>query len=189
MTVRFFYPVQLHPLYIIRCKSNRFLYYLSVYVKSFKELFLHALSESEFLKSECKSTNYFENHQIFRGKSFKKNAFLTRIHILRRLGGQNSLYYTCTRLRGRGRTHTPALIHAYYNKNHGRLASTSICLIQQQFFTNYFPTHFSIHHAAATPCLGKNSRLPKKKFFSGQGEMKVVLGMMIQRRAAVDTFT
>ena len=51
---------------------------------------------------------------------------LTRIHILMRSRGQNSLYYTCTRLRGRGRTHTPALIHAYYNKIQSRLTSTSV---------------------------------------------------------------
>ena len=84
------------------------------------------LARSVFLKSECKSTNYFPFHQIFRGKSFKKAVFLTRIHILRRSRGQNSLYYTCTRLRGRGRTHTPALIYAYYNKILCRLTSTSI---------------------------------------------------------------
>ena len=38
---------------------------------------------------------------------------LTRIHISRRLKGQNSLYYTCTRLRGRGRAHT--LAQLFYN--------------------------------------------------------------------------
>ena len=36
-----------------------------VYVKSFKELFLLLLRETVFLKSECKSTNYFPFHQIF----------------------------------------------------------------------------------------------------------------------------
>ena len=33
-----------------------------------------------------------------------------------------------------------------------------------------------MHQIAAAPCPGKISRLPKKKFFPGQGEMKVVLG-------------
>ena len=84
------------------------------------------LARSVFLKSECKSTNYFPFHQIFREKSFKKVVILTRIHISRRSRGQNSLYYTCTRLRGRGRTHTSALIYAYYNKIQSRLTSTSI---------------------------------------------------------------
>ena len=51
---------------------------------------------------------------------------LTRIHILMRSRGQNSLYHTCTRLRGRGRTHTSALIYASYNKIQSRLTSTSI---------------------------------------------------------------
>ena len=84
------------------------------------------LARSVFLKSECKSTNYFPFHQIFQGKSFKKAVILTRIHISGRLRWQNSLYYTCTRLRWRGRAHTPALIHAYYNKIQSRLASISI---------------------------------------------------------------
>ena len=53
---------------------------------------------------------------------------LTRIHISRQSRGQNSLYYTCTRLRGRGRTHTPALIHAYYNKIQSRLITNKVML-------------------------------------------------------------
>ena len=51
------------------------MYYLSVYVKSFKELFLLLLRESVFLKSECKSTNYFSFHQIFSQKSWDFSAF------------------------------------------------------------------------------------------------------------------
>ena len=31
-----------------------------------------------------------------------------------------------------------------------------------------------MHHIVTAPCPGKISRLPKKKFFPGQGEMKVV---------------
>ena len=84
------------------------------------------LARSVFLKSECKSTNYFPFHQIFREKSFKKVMILTSVHTSRQSRGQNSLYYTCTRLRGRGRTHTSALIYAYYNKIQIRLTSTSI---------------------------------------------------------------
>ena len=53
------------------------MYYLSVYVKSFKELFLYSLRESVFLKSECKSTTIFRNHQIFSRKSFDFNSVLT----------------------------------------------------------------------------------------------------------------
>ena len=30
-----------------------------------------------------------------------------------------------------------------------------------------------MHHIVTAPCPGKISRLPKKKFFPGQGEMKV----------------
>ena len=52
-----------HVYNIIRCNQDRFLYYLSVYVKSFKELFLNLLVSGWFLKSECKSTNYFSNKQ------------------------------------------------------------------------------------------------------------------------------
>ena len=65
------------PYNIIRCNQDRFLYYLSVYVKSFKELFLKLLKRSVFLKSECKSTNYFPNTQEFRQKSLKINSYLT----------------------------------------------------------------------------------------------------------------
>ena len=65
------------PYNIIRCNQDRFLYYLSVYVKSFKELFLLSLGRSVFLKSECKSTNYFPNTQEFRRKSLKINSYLT----------------------------------------------------------------------------------------------------------------
>ena len=65
------------PYNIIRCNQDRFLYYLSVYVKSFKELFLLSLGRSVFLKSECKSTNYFPNTQEFRQKSLKINSYLT----------------------------------------------------------------------------------------------------------------
>ena len=82
LTVRFFYPVCQTP-YIIRCKTNRFLYYLSVYVKSFKELFLMSPRENAFLKSECKSTNNFPTHQIFQGKSSYFNSILTEQHIFR----------------------------------------------------------------------------------------------------------
>ena len=35
------------------------------------------LRESVFLKSECKSTNYFSFHQIFGEKSFKNRHYLT----------------------------------------------------------------------------------------------------------------
>ena len=38
--LKYIFIASVFALYIIRCKSNRFLYYLSVYVKSFKELFL-----------------------------------------------------------------------------------------------------------------------------------------------------
>ena len=53
------------------------MYYLSVYVKSFKELFLSLLVRGVFLKSECKSTNYFPNTQEFQRKSLKINSYLT----------------------------------------------------------------------------------------------------------------
>ena len=65
------------PYNIIRCNQDRFLYYLSVYVKSFKELFSYLLVRGVFLKSECKSTNYFPNTQEFRRKSLKINSYLT----------------------------------------------------------------------------------------------------------------
>ena len=126
MTVRFFYPVSSYSLYIIRCNPKPLLVLLVCLCKIFQRTLSLLLARSVFLKSECKSTNYFPFHQIFRGKSFKKVMILTRIHILRRSRGQNSLYYTCTRLRGRGRTHTSALIYAYYNKIQSRLTSTSI---------------------------------------------------------------
>ena len=82
------------PIYIIRCNQDRFLYYLSVYVKSFKELFLLLLVRGVFLKSECKSTNYFPNTQEFRRKSLKINRYLTIRMKKKRLSCLHSLYYT-----------------------------------------------------------------------------------------------
>ena len=77
------------PYNIIRCNQDRFLYYLSVYVKSFKELFSYLLVRGVFLKSECKSTNYFPNTQEFRRKSLKINSYLT-------LGAKNKRLYCPT---------------------------------------------------------------------------------------------
>ena len=42
-----------------------------------KNSFLLSLVRSVFLKSECKSTNYFPNTQEFRQKSSKINSYLT----------------------------------------------------------------------------------------------------------------
>ena len=42
-----------------------------------KNSFLLSLARSVFLKSECKSTNYFSNAQEFRRKSLKINSYLT----------------------------------------------------------------------------------------------------------------
>ena len=42
-----------------------------------KNSFLLSLGRSVFLKSECKSTNYFPNTQEFQRKSFEINSYLT----------------------------------------------------------------------------------------------------------------
>ena len=42
-----------------------------------KNSFLLSLVRGVFLKSECKSTNYFSNAQEFRRKSFEINSYLT----------------------------------------------------------------------------------------------------------------
>ena len=82
------------PYNIIRCNQDRFLYYLSVYVKSFKELFLNLLVSGWFLKSECKSTNYFSNKQEIPQKSLEINSYLTVQRRFRRIYTSLSLYYT-----------------------------------------------------------------------------------------------
>ena len=82
------------PYNIIRCNQDRFLYYLSVYVKSFKELFLNLLMSGWFLKSECKSTNYFSNKQEILRKSLEINSYLTIQRRFRRIYTSLSLYYT-----------------------------------------------------------------------------------------------
>ena len=82
------------PYNIIRCNQDRFLYYLSVYVKSFKELFLNLLVSGWFLKSECKSTNYFSNKQEIPQKSLEINSYLTVQRRFRRIYTSFSLYYT-----------------------------------------------------------------------------------------------
>ena len=53
------------------------------------------LRESAFLKSECKSTNYFRNYQIFREKSLEINSILTIILHFMKEKQHNSLVYTC----------------------------------------------------------------------------------------------
>ena len=80
------------------------MYYLSVYVKSFKELFLLSLRESVFLKSECKSTNYFSFPQIFSQKSWDFSTFLTLIKIFWSFSYHYTLFYTCIRLPARAHT-------------------------------------------------------------------------------------
>ena len=56
--------------------------------------FLLSLGRSVFLKSECKSTNYFPNTQEFRRKSFEINSYLTIQRRFRRISTSLSLYYT-----------------------------------------------------------------------------------------------
>ena len=55
---------------------------------------------SVFLKSECKSTDYFSNHQIFSGKSLKFNSILTIKGRFWCFLWGNTLFYT--RMRGWG---------------------------------------------------------------------------------------
>ena len=59
-----------------------------------KNSFLLSLERSVFLKSECKSTNYFPNTQEFRRKSLKINRYLTIQVKNKRLFCLPSLYYT-----------------------------------------------------------------------------------------------
>ena len=56
--------------------------------------FLLSLGRSVFLKSECKSTNYFPNTQEFRRKSLEINSYLTVRVRYKRLSCPLSLYYT-----------------------------------------------------------------------------------------------
>ena len=59
-----------------------------------KNSFLLSLGRSVFLKSECKSTNYFPNTQEFRWKSLEINSYLTIQMKKKRLFSLPSLYYT-----------------------------------------------------------------------------------------------
>ena len=59
-----------------------------------KNSFLLSLGRSVFLKSECKSTNYFPNTQEFRRKSLEINSYLTVRVRNKRLSCPLSLYYT-----------------------------------------------------------------------------------------------
>ena len=52
------------------------------------------LRESVFLKSECKSTNYFSNKQEIPQKSLEINSYLTVQGRFRRIYTSLSLYYT-----------------------------------------------------------------------------------------------
>ena len=54
-----------------------------------KNSFLYLLVRGVFLKSECKSTNYFPNTQEFRRKSLKINSYLT-------VGAKNKRLYCPT---------------------------------------------------------------------------------------------
>ena len=59
-----------------------------------KNSFLLSLGRSVFLKSECKSTNYFPNTQEFRWKSLEINSYLTIQMKKKKLFSLPSLYYT-----------------------------------------------------------------------------------------------
>ena len=52
------------------------------------------LKRSVFLKSECKSTNYFSNKQEIPQKSLEINSYLTVKRRFRRIYTSLSLYYT-----------------------------------------------------------------------------------------------
>ena len=64
-TVRFFYPTPRAK--AVPYAGTCFLYYFSVYVNLFKELFL-SLPVGVFPKSECKGIENYNTNQMFRGK-------------------------------------------------------------------------------------------------------------------------
>ena len=86
----------LHTPYIIRCNPKPLLVLLVCLCKIFQRtLSFVALSNTRFLKSECKSTNYFRNCQIFQKESFIFVSFLTVLNNLSFHFRQRSLLYTC----------------------------------------------------------------------------------------------
>ena len=64
-----------------------------------KNSFLLSLKRSVFLKSECKSTNYFPNTQEFRQKSLEINSYLT-IEVRNKRLSSPTLIILYTRERG-----------------------------------------------------------------------------------------
>ena len=64
-----------------------------------KNSFLLSLGRSVFLKSECKSTNYFPNTQEFRQKSLEINSYLT-IEVRNKRLSSPTLIILYTRERG-----------------------------------------------------------------------------------------
>ena len=64
----------IHPIYNIMCTA-RFLYYFSVYVSLFKELFSRSLV-GVFPKSECKGIDFPDTLQMFSGLFLKIVALL-----------------------------------------------------------------------------------------------------------------
>ena len=71
LTVASFYPSG----FPIAPEAARFLYYLSVYVKSFKDLFLHWLEMLYFSKASAKVRTIFETAKYFQEKVLKLTVF------------------------------------------------------------------------------------------------------------------
>ena len=69
---RFVFLPKPHTLYIIMCTA-RFLYYFSVYVNLFKELF-SCLPTGVFPKSECKGIDFCDTLQMFWRLFFKNDG-------------------------------------------------------------------------------------------------------------------
>ncbi|HCD66035.1 MAG TPA: hypothetical protein DEQ66_07300, partial [Prevotella sp.] len=60
-----------HALYIIRCNQDRFLYYLSVYLKSFKELFSFVAWEKCISQKRVQKYKLFSKHARVSTKKFE----------------------------------------------------------------------------------------------------------------------
>ena len=81
-----------------------------------KNSFLLSLGRSVFLKSECKSTNYFPNTQEFRRKSLEINSYLTVQWRFRRISTSLSFYIIRVRRTQRVCGRTGEGKHDVFNK-------------------------------------------------------------------------
>ena len=129
-----------------------------------KNSFLLSLGRSVFLKSECKSTNYFPNTQEFRRKSLEINSYLT-VRVRNKRLSCPTLIILYTRERGQrvcGRTGEGK--HDVFNKQSLTFWLSETC----RRLTTHIHAVYSCSNCRKTRSQLKNHIAPTGKIFFSQ---------------------